>query len=94
MIDLVKFDKWLQYRRYITRKEDRKKIISIYKRLLKENKNILDFENEVEKIIYKNTNAKMQFDYELTIADISKYLIYENYRRKENEKVEKFEGNC
>jgi hypothetical protein len=94
MIDLVKFDKWLQYRRYITRKEDRKKIISIYKRLLKEGKSILDFEAELEKIFYSNKNAKMQFDYELTISDISKYLIYENYRRKENEKVEKFEGNC
>lgn len=88
MIDLVKFDKWLQFRRYITRKEDRKKIISIYKRLFKEKKNILDFEAELEKIFYSNKNATMSFDYEITIADISKYILNTFYRRKEDEKVE------
>jgi hypothetical protein len=89
MIDLVKFDKWLTLRRYITRKEDRKKIINTYKRLFKEGKSILELEEEIEKITYQNKAASMQFDYELTIADIGNYILNTFYRRKEDEKVEK-----
>lgn len=94
MIDLKAFEKWLLIRRYITTKENRKKIINTYKRLLEENKSIIDLEEALEKIEYKNKNAAMQFDYELTIADISKYLMYGDYRKKENERIEKFEVNC
>jgi hypothetical protein len=89
MIDIVKFDKWLELRRYITTKSHRTKIISTYKKLIENKKSIIDLEDELDKLIYKNKYAITQFDYELTIADISKYLMYEDYRRKEDEEVEK-----
>lgn len=92
MIDLKLFEKWLMLRRYITTKENRKKIIDTYKRLFKEGKSIIDLEEAIEKLEYKNKKAAMSFDYELTVADISKYLLYEDYRRKENRKIENCES--
>ena len=58
MIDLKLFEKWLMLRRYITTKENRKKIIDTYKRLFKEGKSIIDIEEAIEKLEYKNKKAK------------------------------------
>lgn len=76
MVDLDLFDKWLYERRYIRRKGERKKIISLYKRLLKQEKNINDLTKEYDKLGYP----------EETINDITTYLTFWNYRKKENEK--------
>lgn len=59
---------------YIKKKTDRNKIIAIYKRLYKKGKNILDFENELEKLNWD----------EITINNITNYVINWNYRNKEN----------
>ena len=77
MVDLELFDKWLYERRYIRRKGERKKIISLYKRLLKQEKNINDLTKEYDKLGYP----------EETIIDITRYLTFWNYREKENEKI-------
>lgn len=89
MIDLVKFDKWLELGRYITTKANRTKIINTYKKMNEEKKSILEFESELNKLVYKNKYAMTQFDYELTIADISRYILYADYRKKEDERIEK-----
>lgn len=76
-IDTNLFDKWLNERRYIKKKTDRKKIINIYKRLLKNGKNINDFEEELERLGW----------FDITINAISRYLLYSKYRKEENEKL-------
>lgn len=74
--DLEKFDTYLDSL-YIKKKTDRKKIISLYKRLYKKNKNIIDFESELEKLNWD----------EITINNISNYVINWNYRNSENRRL-------
>lgn len=76
-IDIELFDKWLNERRYIKKKSDRKRIISTYKRLIKNGKSINDFEEELDRLGWCD----------ITINEISKYLLYYKYRNDENKKM-------
>lgn len=76
MIDLKAFDKFLESL-YIKKKVDRNKIINLYKRLLKQKKSIIDFETDLEKLGWE----------EITIQNITNYVLIWNYRRKEDEKL-------
>ena len=74
--ELKLFDMYLDSL-YIKKKTDRKKIISLYKRLYKKNKNIIDFESELEKLNWD----------EITIRNITNYVSIWNFRKDENEKI-------
>lgn len=76
MIDLKAFDNFLESL-YIKKKVDRNKIINLYKRLLKQKKSIIDFETGLEKLGWE----------EITIQNITNYVLIWNYRKKENEKL-------
>lgn len=76
MIDLKAFDNFLESL-YIKKKVDRNKIINLYKRLLKQKKSIIDFETGLEKLSWE----------EITIQNITNYVLIWNYRRKEDEKL-------
>ena len=76
MIDLTKFDKFLESL-YIKKKIDRNKIINLYKRLLKQKKSIIDFETDLEKLGWE----------EITIQNITNYVLIWNFRKKENGKL-------
>lgn len=62
---------------YIKKKTDRNKIIALYKRLLRQKKNVLDFEKELEELGWD----------EITIDNISHYVTNWNYRNKENNRI-------
>lgn len=76
MIDLKAFDNFLESL-YIKKKVDRNKIINLYKKLLKQKKSIIDFETGLEKLGWE----------EITIQNITNYVLIWNYRRKEDEKL-------
>lgn len=76
MIDLKTFDNFLE-NLYIKKKVDRNKIINLYKRLLKQKKSIIDFEIGLEKLGWE----------EITIQNITSYVLIWNYRKKEDEKL-------
>ena len=76
MIDLKVFDKFLESL-YINKKIDRNKIINLYKRLLKQKKSIIDFETGLEKLGWE----------EITIQNITNYVLIWNFRKKENERL-------
>lgn len=76
MIDLKAFDKFLESL-YIKKKVDRNKIINLYKRLLKQKKSIIDFETGLEKLGWE----------EITIQNITNYVLIWNFRKKENRKL-------
>ena len=76
MIDLKAFDKFLESL-YIKKKVDRNKIINLYKRLLKQKKSIIDFETGLEEIGWE----------EITIQNITNYVLIWNFRKKEDEKL-------
>lgn len=76
MIDLKAFDKFLESL-YIKKKVDRNKIINLYKRLLKQKKSIIDFETGLEKLSWE----------EITIQNITNYVLIWNYRRREDERI-------
>lgn len=76
MIDLKAFDKFLESL-YIKKKVDRNKIINFYKRLLKQKKSIIDFETGLEKLGWE----------EITIQNITNYVLIWNFRKKEDEKL-------
>lgn len=82
MIDLKVFDKFLESL-YIKKKIDRNKIINLYKRLLKQKKSIIDFETGLEKLGWE----------EITIQNITNYVLIWNYRRKEDKKLWKNKKN-
>lgn len=82
MVDLKAFDKFLESL-YIKKKIDRNKIINLYKRLLKQKKSIIDFETGLEKLGWE----------EITIQNITNYVLIWNYRRKEDEKLWKNKKN-
>lgn len=82
MIDLKVFDKFLESL-YIKKKVDRNKIINLYKKLLKQKKSIIDFETGLEKLGWE----------EITIQNITNYVLIWNYRRKEDEKLWKNKKN-
>ena len=73
-VDLVEFDKFLDKELYLRPKIKRQIVITNYKRYLKQNKNI----NDLEECLYD-----LNFD-EITIENISKYLINGNYRNEMN----------
>lgn len=76
MIDLKAFDNFLESL-YIKKKVDRNKIINLYKRLLKQKKSIIDFETGLEKLSWE----------EITIQNITNYVLIWNYRRREDERI-------
>lgn len=76
MMDLKSFDNFLESL-YIKKKFDRNKIINLYKKLLKQKKSIIDFETGLEELGWE----------EITIQNISRYIMIWNYRKKENEKL-------
>jgi hypothetical protein len=76
MIDLKAFDNFLE-NLYVKKKVDRNKIINLYKRLLKQKKSIIDFETGLEKLGWE----------EITIQNITNYVLIWNYRKKEDEKL-------
>lgn len=76
MIDLKTFDNFLESL-YIKKKVDRNKIINLYKRLLKQKKSIIDFETGLEKLGWE----------EITIQNITNYVLIWNFRKKEDEKL-------
>lgn len=82
MIDLKAFDNFLE-NLYVKKKVDRNKIINLYKRLLKQKKSIIDFETGLEKLGWE----------EITIQNITNYVLIWNYRRKEDEKLWKNKKN-
>lgn len=73
-VDLVELDKFLNKELYLRPKVKRQVIITIYKRYLKLNKTI----NDLEECLYD-----LNFD-EITIDNISKYIINWNYRKEMN----------
>nr|DAK87186.1 MAG TPA: hypothetical protein [Caudoviricetes sp.] len=82
MIDLKAFDNFLESL-YIKKKVDRNKIINLYKRLLKQKKSIIDFETGLEKLSWE----------EITIQNITNYVLIWNYRRREDERIWKNKKN-
>lgn len=82
MIDLKAFDNFLESL-YIKKKVDRNKIINLYKKLFKQKKSIIDFETGLEKLGWE----------EITIQNITNYVLIWNYRRKEDEKLCKSKKN-
>lgn len=76
MIDLKAFDNFLESL-YIKKKVDRNKIINLYKKLLKQKKSIIDFETGLEELGWE----------EITIQNITNYVLIWNYRKKEDEKL-------
>lgn len=77
LIDLDLFDSWLEKERYIYSKFQRKRIIAAYKRMFNNYRNIFDLENELD---------KMGWD-EITYNDIMNYIVFPEYRLRENKKV-------
>ena len=82
MIDLKAFDNFLG-NLYVKKKVDRNKIINLYKRLLKQKKSIIDFETSLEKLGWE----------EITIQNITNYVLIWNYRRREDERIWKNKKN-
>lgn len=82
MIDLKAFDNFLESL-YIKKKVDRNKIINLYKRLLKQKKSIIDFETSLEELGWE----------EITIQNITSYVLIWNFRKKEDEKLWKNKKN-
>lgn len=76
MVDLKAFDNFLESL-YIKKKVDRNKIINLYKKLLKQKKSIIDFETGLEKLGWE----------EITIQNITNYVLIWNYRRREDERI-------
>lgn len=76
MIDLKAFDNFLESL-YIKKKVDRNKIINLYKKLFKQKKSIIDFETGLEKLGWE----------EITIQNITNYVLIWNFRKKEDEKL-------
>lgn len=77
MIDLEKFDNFLNHELYLKQSISRKIIIMAYKKHYKEHKNITEFENSLLQLGY----------YEITIENISRYITNWNYRNKIDKKV-------
>lgn len=75
-VDLVEFDNFLDKELYLRPKIKRQVVITNYKRYLKLGKSI----NDLEECLYD-----LNFD-EITIGNISKYIINWNYRNKMNER--------
>lgn len=82
MIDLKAFDNFLE-NLYVKKKVDRNKIINLYKRLLKQKKSIIDFETGLEKLGWE----------EITIQNITNYVLIWNFRRREDERIWKNKKN-
>lgn len=75
-IDLIQFNDYLDSL-YIKRKTDRNKIINIYRRLFKQQKSIAEFEEKLEELGWD----------EITIKNISRYILVWNYREEENKRI-------
>lgn len=78
-IDFDLFDKWLDEDLYIRPKKKRTEIISLYKRMVKSNANVVEFEQELEKLGWDETTTK----------SISDYLIIWNVKDKANTRLMK-----
>lgn len=75
-IDLKQFNEYLDSL-YIKRKMDRNKIINIYRKLFKQQKSITEFEERLEELGWD----------EITIKNISRFILVWNYRKREDEKI-------
>lgn len=80
-IDFELFDKWMDQEQYIRPKKKRTEIINLYKKMVKANKSIMEFEQELDKIGWS----------EITIQAVSNYLMVWNYKEGENTKMIKKE---
>lgn len=80
-IDFELFDKWMEQEQYIRPKKKRTEIISLYKRMVKANNNVLEFESELEKLGWSD----------ITIQNITNYLMIWNFKEGENTKMIKKE---
>lgn len=78
IINLDLFDKWLNQEVYIRPKYRRTEIITLYKKMVREGKSIIDFENALDKIGWD----------EITYEKIGRYVSLTNYRFTENNKLE------
>lgn len=79
MIDLVKFDNFLNYELWLKTAISRKIIIINYKKYYKERKSVIEFEECLSNLGY----------YDITIENISRYIMNWNYRQEMDKKVEK-----
>ena len=75
-VNMVEFDKFLDKELYLRPKVKRQVVITNYKRYLKLGKSIKD----LEECLYD-----LNFD-EITIGNISKYIINWNYRKEMNKR--------
>lgn len=80
-IDFELFDKWMDQELYIRPKRKRTEIISLYKRMTKANRNVVEFEEELDKLGWS----------EITIGNITDYLMIWNHKEASNQKVVKKE---
>lgn len=80
-IDFELFDKWMEQEQYIRPKKKRTEIISLYKRMVKANNNVIEFEQELEKLGWSD----------ITIQNITNYLMVWNVKEGENTKMIKKE---
>jgi hypothetical protein len=67
----------MEQEQYIRPKKKRTEIISLYKRMVKANNNVIEFEQELEKLGWT----------EITIQNITNYLMVWNYKEGENTKM-------
>lgn len=77
-INLDLFDKWLNQEFYVRPKYKRTEIITLYKKILRENKTVEQLEEQLDKIGWD----------EITYNNITNYIVNYNYRVKENKKLE------
>ena len=76
-IDFVLFDKWMDQELYIRPKKKRTEIIKLYKDMVKANKSVVEFEEELEKLGWPD----------ITIQNITNYLMVWNFKDGENTKM-------
>lgn len=73
------FDKWMDEELYIRPKKKRTEIINLYKRMIKANVNVSEFEEGLEKLGWDET----------TIKSVSDYLMIWNVKDKANARLMK-----
>lgn len=80
-IDFELFDKWMDQELYIRPKNKRTEIINLYKDMVKANKSVNEFEEELDKLDWPD----------ITIQNITNYLMVWNDKDEENTKMMKKE---
>lgn len=81
MVDLKKFEDYLNYELWLKPEILRKIVLINYKRYYKQKKTILEFEECLSNLGY----------YDITIENIARYLTNYNHRIEMDKKVKKYE---